>query len=294
MSSRLPWRQRYFAQLIPAIMRFFLLSCLLLLTPLAHAQRPGIPSNPDSLRISWADVDRFWQAYDQLATAGTTADSLAIVETRYLAPATPGLRAYVEAAHATAADYLRVIHTHRRYLLAVRPAMQAVGQQAPAIRRAARHLKAMYPAAVFPDLYFAVGKLEVGGTQFGNVLYLGAELKCASAQPPLNELSAGMRGGVSPVTSVSTACIHEIIHDQQQPGDVKTNLEGALREGAAEYLAFRLTGRLGAGEAFAYGRPHEAELRRQFAREADQTIVARWFLATPDAATGQPGALGYF
>ena len=216
------------------------------------------------------------------------------MEHQYLAPATPGLRAYTEAAHAGPADFLRAIRTHRQYLLAIRPAMQSVGRQQPAIRQAARRLKALYPAATFPDLYFAVGKFEVGGTQFNDALYLGAELKCASDHPPLAEVRPELRGGVSSVATVSTACIHEVILGQQQLRDCHTNLEGALKEGAAEYVAFRLTGWLGARETFAYGRPHEVALRQQFAQAAEQPTVAKWFLATPDPATGQPGDLGYF
>jgi uncharacterized protein YjaZ len=67
-----------------------------------------------------------------------------------------------------------------------------------------------------------------------------------------------------------------------------------LQGGAAEYMAFRLTGRLGAGPAFAYGKQHEDRVRRQFARAADKPLVAKWFLAIPDTASAQPGALGYF
>lgn len=74
----------------------------------------------------WADVDRFWRAYDKLPKATTTANSVTIVETEYLALATPGLRAYVEAAHATAADFLRTIRTHRNYLATIRPATQTI------------------------------------------------------------------------------------------------------------------------------------------------------------------------
>ena len=89
-------------------------------------------------------------------------------------------------------------------------------------------------------------------------------------------------------------CIHEMVRAQQQLQNSRTNLEGALREGAAEYVAFRLTGRLGAPQAFTYAKRHEAQVRRQFALEADQPIEAKWFLATPDTATTQPGALGYY
>ena len=179
-------------------------------------------------------------------------------------------------------------------MTAIRPATLAIGRQRGAIIAAARKLKAAYPAVIFPDLYFAIGKFEVGGTAFDTLLYVGAELKCTTSAPPLAELDPGLRGGISPVGAIATVCVHEIVHAQQPPQNSQTNLEGALKEGAAEYVAFRLTGRLGTPEAFTYGRQHEAAVRRQFAREAEQPIVAKWFLAIPDAATKQPGALGYY
>lgn len=275
-------------------MRLLLLAGLLALNELAYAQTPPVQTNPDSMRVVWADVDRFWRAYDQLSGATTTADSLAIIDNQYLALATPGLRRYVAEANATAADFLRAWRTHRRYLVAIRPATLSIRQQKPAIIEAARRLKKAYPASTFPNLYFAIGKLEVGGTQFDNLLYVGAELKCATAYPPLDELNPDLRGGISPVKTLSTVCIHEMVHGQQRLKNSRTNLDGALLEGAAEYVAFRLTGRLGSPAAFAYGRQHEATIRQQFAQEADQPIVAKWFLARTDLATQLPGALGYF
>ncbi|MBD2721609.1 hypothetical protein [Hymenobacter armeniacus] len=275
-------------------MKRLLLAGLLAASAPALAQtRPPQP-NPDSLRVVWADVDHFWTAFDHLAAARSTADSLAVIERDYLAPATPGLRAYAEAANAKAPDFLRALRTHRRYLAAIRPATQAIASQRPAIGQAARALKKAYPGAVFPDIYFAVGKFEVGGSPLNGLLYVGAELKCATPTPPLAELRPDLRGGVSPLSAISTVCVHEIIHGQQRPGQARTNLALALLEGAAEYVAYRLTGRLGAAEAVAYGRQHEAAVRQQFARAAEQPAEARWFLATADAATGQPGALGYF
>ena len=275
-------------------LRPLLLAGLLAASTLAHAQtRPPQP-NPDSLRVVWADVDHYWTAFDHLATARSTADSLAVIERDYLAPATPGLRAYAAAANAGAPDFLRALRTHRRYLTAIRPATQAIAGQRPAILAAARALKKAYPGSVFPDVYFAIGKFEVGGSALDGLLYVGAELKCATPAAPLAELRPDLRGGVSPLSAISTVCLHEIVHGQQHPENARTNLDVALLEGAAEYVAYRLTGRLGAPEAIAYGRQHEAAVRQQFARAAAQPAEARWFLATPDAATGQPGALGYF
>ena len=260
----------------------------------AHSQNRSPVSNPDEMRIVWVDVDNFWRAYDRLASAKNTSDSLSILKNYYLDVASPGLLAYADAAHATAADFLRSWRSHQRYLAAIRPATDNIGRQKPAILDAARRLQKAYPAATFPDLYLAIGKFEVGGTAFDNLLYIGAELKCATENAPLQELRPDLRDGVKPVKELPTSCIHEIVHGQQQPKNYRTNLEGVLREGAAEYVAYRLTGKLGSPTAFAYGRQHEGALRQQFAKAADQPIAAKWFLATADAATQQPGALGYF
>lgn len=58
----------------------FSLLSLLLASPGAQQ------SNPDSLRVVWADADRFWQTYDQLVQARTRADSIALFDARYLVP----------------------------------------------------------------------------------------------------------------------------------------------------------------------------------------------------------------
>jgi hypothetical protein len=255
--------------------------------------RPGTPS-PDSLRVIWTDIDHFWQAFDQLKSAASTADSLAIIDQQYLAVATPGLRRYAKEANASAADFLRALRTHQHYLAAIRPATQSIVQYKADIIKAARQLKQIYPASTFPDLYFAMGKFEVGGTQFDNLLYIGAELKCSDLKAPLDELRPELRGFVSPVAQLTTVCAHELVHAQQRLSNPRTNLEAALLEGAAEYVAYHLTGRLSSPEAISYGRQHEDAVRQQFAEDVDKAPAAKWFLATPDPVTKQPGALGYF
>jgi hypothetical protein len=276
------------------LLRFFFTAWFFGIGAAAHAQAPLASSNPDYMRIVWTDVENFWRAYDKLATAKTSSDSLSVIKTYYLDVASPGLLAYAAAANATATDFLRAWRSHRQYLTAIRPATNSIGQQRVAIVEAARKLKKAYPEATFPNLYFAIGKFEVGGTAFDNLLYVGAELKCAVEQAPLQEIRYDLRDAVSPVKGLPTVCIHEIVHGQQLTADYRTNLEGALREGAAEFVAYKLTGRLGSPAAFAYGRQHETALRQQFSPEANQPIAAKWFLATADANGQRPGALAYF
>ena len=277
-----------------AVRRTGLVLAALLLAGRAPAQTRPSTANPDSLRVVWTDVDQFWHAFDRLQSATNTPDSLAVIEQHYLAVGTPGLRRYAKESNSTATDFLQAIRAHRRYLAAIRPATQSIGQHQASIIKAARQLKKLYPPSTFTDLYFVMGKFQVGGTQFDNLLYIGAELKCSDPQAPLDELNPMVRGGVTPASELTTVSIHEMVHAQQPPGRVGTNLELALREGAAEYVAYRLTKRLGSPTALNYGCQHEATVRQQFAADAQQAPLPKWFLATPDPATQAPGALGYF
>jgi hypothetical protein len=104
------------------------------------------------------------------------------------------------------------------------------------------------------------GKFEVGGTQFANLLYIGAELMCASSVSPLQEISENLRPIISDINNIATVCIHEVIHYQQKYQDAKNILDGALIEGSADFIAKQITGQATAQSCFEYGYKHEKDI----------------------------------
>jgi hypothetical protein len=99
-------------------------------------------------------------------------------------------------------------------------------------------------SASFPQIYFVIGKFEVGGTQFADLLYIGAELMCASSASPLEEIKESLRPMISDINDIATVCIHEIIHYQQHYQEAKNILEGALIEGGVILLQNKLPEKL--------------------------------------------------
>lgn len=250
-------------------------------------------AQPDSIKISATDINNFWSAYDQLATAKTHPDSLHVIERNYLQLATYGLKLYQEASHSNAESFLQAIRTHPRLLESIRTATLALVSYKDRIIESAKRLKQLYPASLFPEIFFVMGKFEVLGSKFDNFLYVGAELISVGKDSPLNELHPALREMITPTTNVDVVCVHELVHYQQKL-QVKTNLEAALAEGGAEFIAYQLTNKSTMQSVFdQVNKETEKMIWTEFAQQLDKPIEAKWFLAQPDLSLKRPGMLGY-
>ena len=63
---------------------------------------PASIANPD---IVSEDVSRFWTAYDRIRDIADPAQRARVLQNLYLAPASPGLKAFLEAKGCTAEKY---------------------------------------------------------------------------------------------------------------------------------------------------------------------------------------------
>jgi len=251
-------------------------------------------SNPDSIKIITTDVDNFWNTYDKLSQAQTLTDTIQIIQKYYLDKASDGLQEYIKASNSTATDFSNAIKNHKNYLLSIRPTTTSIRNYKSKIVDAARKLKYMCSSASFPQIYFVIGKFEVGGTQFPNLLYIGAELMCASSASPLQEIREDLRPIVSNINNIATVSIHEVIHYQQKYQDAKNILDGALIEGGADFITKQITGKMTAQSCFEYGYKHEKELWTDFKNQDTSQNFEKWFVNIPDTLNHRPGMLGYF
>ena len=270
-----------------------LLYIALLLIPSPGLAQSVQTTNPDSLKINTQDIVHFWTAYDHLATLKTTADSLKVIEQDYLRPASRGLKLYQQLSNSNAASFLTAIRTHPRLLQSIRASSLAIASYKPAIQRGAHQLKQIYPASGFPELFFCVGKFEVAGNRTNDILYIGVELTCLTKDSPRDELIPYMKAAAGTFDQVEVVCLHEMVHYQQKL-DPKTNLEAALVEGGAEFIAHYITGKSTMQSVFdRVDSSLEKTVWAEFSRQLDKPVDAYWFLATGDAARNRPGMLGY-
>lgn len=237
---------------------------------LAQDTPPGVTptADPNSARLVTSDIQLFWSTLDR-APSDSLADYL---QHDYLEKASVGVRDFIGGRIQSAEDLARYVQSHRAKYDSVRAARLDVTRADADIRAAFRKLKQIYPDAVFPDVYFVIGRFNSGGTSSNHGLLIGAEMYRDPAQLP-------------------SIVSHELIHFQQHY-ESNTLLTQSFKEGSADFVGELISGHHTTDMAHAYGRAHEADLWKDFKTQFDNKNTFPWMYGRPN--DGKPNDLGYF
>ncbi|HEX7090558.1 MAG TPA: DUF2268 domain-containing putative Zn-dependent protease [Longimicrobiales bacterium] len=243
----------------------------LIVEPFVERSRTSaVHADPDSAALITSDIELFWEVYDSAPP-----EQLEVwLRREYLNRGTQGLRDFIPYRILGAVDLAARIRRDRSRYEAVRPSTERVSEVESQIRATFHALKARYPEAVFPDVYFVIGRFNSGGTVSPAGLLIGAEMYRDPARLPM-------------------IVAHELVHYQQPPGGRSlTLLERAFREGSADFVGELLSGQRMNAAAQEYGRAHEAELWAEFRSVMHGTDATGWLYGNPPP--GRPADLGYF
>ncbi len=232
---------------------------------------PAAPphADPDSALLVTNDVALFWAAVDHAKP-----DSLEVaLQHDYLDKASVGVRDFIPGRILSAPDLARQFRVSRERYEASRTSSSRVTEATPAIRAAFRQLKTLYPAAVFPDVYFVIGRFNSGGTSSSHGLLIGAEMYSDPGKLP-------------------AIVSHELIHFQQPPHPRPTLLTQSFIEGAADFVGLMISGASINSDRYQYGMAHEHELWIEFEQRMHGTDVSGWLYGKPPGE--RPADLGYF
>ena len=269
----------------------FLLACAP--SAAAQAERPGVNGDPERARFVTTDVDHFWRAYDLAAREPDRARRVAIYQREYLDRGSPGLKDFVRLRIKSAEELVAAIERQPRYYAAIRPGTLRVREMEEEMRGAFRRFEALYPDAVFPDVYFLIGVSNTGGTTSGSGLLIGTEMYGQAPGVPQDELPGWMKTALKPIESLPAIVAHESCHFNQKLGEERTLLAKAIQEGSCDLIGELMAGEIITAPQHAWANPREAELWREFEAEMDSTGIRKWFY---NGATSQdrPADLGYY
>jgi hypothetical protein len=263
----------------------FTASILCLFSLGVHAQETVVQApnhNPETAVISTTDVDLFWHAYDTWkATGNSVPDRLAeILDRDYIKKGSQGVQDFVPDRIISADALAKTILNDPTYYETVRGNTEQMQSFVPEIRKGFQRLKQIYPDAVFPPIYFVIGRRNSGGTDSENGLIIGAEMFADN----------GSRLHLSEVVCI---VIHELIHYQQQAKgkDLTTTV---MMEGDADFIAELITGNQIDEDAKPYGDSHEEELWKKFQEDAIKNDFKPWLYNGNDEKRVGPPDLGYY
>jgi hypothetical protein len=249
--------------------------------------------DPAAAKLVFDDLDRFWVAHDAAADAD---DSAAVYASQYLEPGTPGLREFDRLRIKGASQLAATIAKHPKYYASLRQRMDAFKAAEPTVRTALEAFAKLYPDAVFPDVYFLIGRMNSGGTISDTGLLIGVEMYGLAAGTPQEELGDWHRAVIKPADALAHIVAHELVHFQQRPKDeagAATLLGMSLNEGVADFIAELTSGAHINAHVHEWAVPREAELWASFAAAMDGKDAKGWLYDT-NPGEGRPADLGYF
>lgn len=258
------------------------------------AQDAAPNRDPNAARLVTTDIPLFWRVFDK-ASPATAGD---LFQREYLDAGSPGLRDFARLRIQSGEQLADAVAARRRYYAAIRAdtlSLDADATLKASIRASFRRLQAIYPGAIFPDVYFVIGRMNAGGTTSPAGLLISVEMNARDVNTPVDELDAWRRATAGEFRNLTRIVAHELIHVQQRlPRDSTQTLLGhAVAEGAADFVGALISdGHINAA-AHEYGRAHERELWDAFRRDMNGRDTSGW-LAQGSQSLDRPADLGYF
>lgn len=250
--------------------------------------------DPDKVALITSDIDNFWKAYDLAAQEPTLEKKKEIFQRQYFDQASLGLKFYAATKIGKVDALISTLNQRPLYYAALRENSLKVAAMNGKIRKLLSKLKALYADAVFPDVYFVIGRMSSAGTASDKALIIGVDMFGKTKASPTAELSEWHKQVLMSPEKLPAIVAHEIIHFQQSYRfGSSTLLSQAITEGAADFVGELIAGQTINAHLHIYGNPVEQKLWEEFEEDLSSNDFTKW-LYNGTRAKDRPADLGYY
>ena len=246
-------------------------------------------TNPDAAKFVTSDIDLFWAAYDKAKPE----NDLIVYRDEYLKKGSVGLQEFTRLRIGSSCNLVNALNASPKYYAALRESSLKIPAYEKQLRAGLYKLKEIYPEAVFPDVYFLIGRMNSGGTLSDKGLLIGVDMFGKNDGVSTEGLNDWQKAVTSPTTRLPFIVAHELVHYQQKNAASNTLLARALGEGVADFIAELTAGNHINPHLHTYANPIEKELWLEFKQEMNGTNLDNWLYQGEKAKT-RPADLGYW
>ena len=245
-----------------------LVSLLCLYTINGIYGQTNFSSDPLNAKFVTSDVTRFYEAFDQLETSTENPFE------DYIKKGSPGVKGFIRYRIINADSLYNMVLRRKAGYEKNRNILDGLDRKTKRIRAIYTAMKYWYPDAVFPPIYFVVGRFNSGGTVSEDGLLIGSEM--------LSDLE-GLPG----------LAAHELIHFQQKLNEREDLLTAAIAEGSADFIGELISGDMINSAAYQYGEQYEEKLCKEFVLSMYNNDNTDWLYGT-SGKDDRPNDLGYW
>ena len=247
-------------------------------------------------QIITSDIDNFWSAYDSLAFAHSTQDSINIIQRDYIDKGSQGLAEFLKVRPNTAKSYIKAIAYIPKFWKSLRPRTEMVKTLKPEIEKIYSTYTKYLPDFNPPNVCFAIGALNTGGTTTKHWILIGTEIAAADSLVDTTELTGWLKKilGKGNAMNIVAVVAHETVHTQQAEPKKETLLSQTIKEGSADLIPILLLDLHNDKGIFEYGKKHECTLWKEYKNDLKNDAPASSWFYQGNSAKDKPADLGYF
>ncbi|MEI6091607.1 MAG: DUF2268 domain-containing putative Zn-dependent protease [bacterium] len=250
-----------------------------------------------------ADIDHFWEAFDNLKNCKSSIDSINSFQSLYLDRATDGLIDFIAARQFSAEKFVDAVRGFPKFYNSVRENTYKVKNAVPLIEEIVAKFQQIYPNFKPSKICFAIGLINTGGTVSDKFLLIGTEVTTATKYNDLSEFNGSvyskyLASGDSVVQKIKNMVAHEYVHTQQtKPYDENSIgcmlLYKSMKEGFCDFIGEIISGSQINSITHLYGDQHEKQLWQEFKNELCNSSDDNW-LYNYSTVKDKPADLGYY
>ncbi|WP_231459922.1 MULTISPECIES: DUF2268 domain-containing putative Zn-dependent protease [unclassified Pedobacter] len=228
----------------------------------------------DPLKTSFVtrDIINFWEAFDKI-DADPQSNSFEYI---YLKQGSAGVQAFTKGRIENATSLINTVRERKNDYEKTRLNSLKMLDNEKQCRAAFMALKYLYPKAVYPNVYFVIGRFNSGGHSNPKGLIIGAEMIQSATVPYM--------------------VAHELIHYQQDsiPKKSLDLLAACINEGSADFIGELISGGGPNKQTHNYGNANEAKLWLEFKEIMDGREDSHDWMYNYKPKNGYPPDLGYW
>lgn len=260
---------------------------------LVGAIKPVYTTNPKSVKIIDTDVINFWKAYDLVEKDSTNAEK--IYSENYIDKGTMALQFYYLNKILTVNNFVYIHNLKKKYYSSIRTNTLKVSPLKPTFQKSFVKLKKIYPEAIFPPIYFVIGKLNSAGTVSSDGLILAIDQASLSETADTTELNTWEKNNISKFSDLRYTVAHELIHYEQKgmAGDT-TLLSASIKEGMADFIGELISGKTANERLKKFAKGKEKSIWSDFTKEMYLDRAYNWIANSDQETAEKPADLGYW
>lgn len=250
-----------------------------------------LKNNPKNCKFHYQDVSNFIIAFEKSTNDWKNAPSYFYKD--YFSRGSKALFFYQKfKIQSSSHQFAYRIEDKQAYFQSIIPNLEKLSSQEKIIREYFDKMEELYPEAIFPDVFYALGCFNAGGTSSPFGLIIGAEMHSKAENSDLSHFNNWEKSVVRDFSNLALITIHELVHIQQN--DNYSNLLGnSIFEGAADFISSLVCGAHINQHVHDWANQHENEIWADFKKEMYDENSQNW-IGNAARAKDKPADLGYY